>query len=395
MNKAILSKEVQEFITNSLDANIAKLALSKNPFPSIEWKEIINQIVSKQKSKTKLPLWFATENIYYPQSLSIEQTSSELTAKFKAELLKGNTLIDLTGGLGVDCYYFSKKISHVYHCEINEELSEIAAHNYEQLKTSSITCIAMNSSAFLKETDLLFDYIYIDPSRRSDSKGKVFMLKDCLPNVPENLNFYFEKTNQIAIKTAPLLDITAGLKELTNVKAIHVVAIANEVKELLWLLEKNYSGEIVISAHNIQPTKTDTTSFILGSDEQLSYSLPKQFIYEPNAAILKSGGVNFLCKELSLSKLQHHSHLFTTDSIIDFPGRRFHINQIVPFTKKEIKKHIQNKKMNVTTRNFPLAVEEIKKKYNITDGGSMYAFFTTSINDEKIVLLCTKLNSNE
>ena len=240
MNLGILTTEIQDFITNSLQANISKLALSKNPFPDLDWKEIINQIVSKNKSKSKLPTWFSTEKIYYPPSISIEQTSSEITAKYKSDLLSGKSIIDLTGGFGVDCYYFSKKFEKVVHCEKNEELSEIVKHNYETLHVENIECLAQNSTDVLTDSKTNFDWIYIDPSRRSDIKGKVFLLKDCLPNVPATLDLYFSKSNNILIKTAPILDITAGINELNHIKSIHIVAIDNEVKELLWVLEKNY-----------------------------------------------------------------------------------------------------------------------------------------------------------
>ncbi|CCG53283.1 Protein of unknown function, putative methyltransferase [Flavobacterium indicum GPTSA100-9 = DSM 17447] len=391
MNKEILSQEIQEFITVSLDTNIAKLALSKNPFPNVEWKEIINQIVSKNKSKNKLPTWFNCENIYYPQSISIEQTSSEQTAKYKSDLITGTSIIDLTGGFGVDCYYFSKSFHQVTHCELNEELSKIVDYNFKRLNITNILCVSKNSTDFLNENNTFYDYIYIDPSRRSNSKGKVFLLKDCLPNVPENLEFYFTKTNHILIKTAPILDISAGINELSHIKSIHIIALENEVKELLWVLDKNYAASIEIKAVNIQKEKTDIQTFEIGKTNEAQFSLPKKYIYEPNAAILKSGCVDDLCNQLHLEKLQQHSHLFTSNELVEFPGRRFKIEEILPFQKAEIKKHLQGKKMNITIRNFPLTVEEIRKKYKILDGGSIYSFFTTNRNEEKIVLICTKL----
>ena len=391
MQLSLFATHIQEFINSSLQANISKLALSKNPFPEVDWKEIINQIVSKNKSQHKLPTWFMTDNIYYPPSISIEQTSSETTAKYKSDLISGTSLIDLTGGFGVDDYYFSKKFEQVIHCEKNVALSEIVQHNYGVLNVKNITCLAQNSTDVLGQSDKKLDWIYIDPSRRSDIKGKVFLLKDCLPNVPENLEFYFTKSNSILIKTAPILDITAGCIELENIKAIHIVAIDNEVKELLWILEKDYSGKIEIQAINIQKEKTDTNTFMLGEHSPANFGLPKQFLYEPNASLLKSGGVDYLCDALHISKLHSHSHLFTHLELVDFPGRRFIINEVIPFKKENLKKQLEGKKMNVTTRNFPLTVEEIRKKYKIADGGTVYAFFTTNINDEKIVLLCTKI----
>lgn len=391
MNLNILSTEIQNFITNSLQANVSKLALSKNPFPEIDWKEIINQIVSKNKAKNKLPTWFNTVGIYYPPSISIEQTSSEITAKYKTDLLKGKTIIDLTGGFGVDAYYFSKKIDEVIHCEKNAELSEIVKHNFEKLHVKNIKCIAQNSTDFLTDSQTIFDWIYVDPSRRSDIKGKVFLLKDCLPNVPVNLDLYFSKSNNVLIKTAPILDITAGIHELKNIKSIHIVAIENEVKELLWILEKDYLGEIETIAVNIQKEKVDTNSFILGNNSAATFALPNMFLYEPNAPLLKSGCSDNLCHALNIDKLHPHSHLFTNIKMIDFPGRRFLIETVIPFKKEELKKHIENKKMNITTRNFPLSVEEIRKKHKISEGGNVYTFFTTNINDEKIVLICNKI----
>ena len=391
MNLSILSTEIQKFINNSLQANISKLALSKNPFPEIDWKEIINQIVSKNKSKSKLTTWFTTEGIYFPPSISIEQTSSEITAKYKTDLLSGKSIIDLTGGFGVDCYYFSKKFEKVVHCEKNVELSEIVKHNYKKLKVDNIECKAQNSTEVLTDSDTNFDWIYIDPSRRSDIKGKVFLLKDCLPNVPANLDLYFSKSKNILIKTAPILDITAGINELNHIKSIHIIAIENEVKELLWILEKDYSSKIEITSVNIQKEKTDSNSFVFGQNTPTTFDLPNMFLYEPNAPLLKSGCSDNLSKTLNVDKLHPHSHLFTNLKLIEFPGRRFMIEAVIPFKKDELKKHIEGKKMNITTRNFPLTVEEIRKKYKIAEGGNVYTFFTTNINDEKIVLICNKI----
>ena len=391
MDLSILTTEIQDFINISLQANVSKLALSKNPFPEIDWKEIINQIVSKNKSKSKLPTWYTTDKIYYPASISIEQTSSEITAKYKANLISGKSIIDLTGGFGVDCYYFSKKFEKVVHCEKNTELSEIVTHNYKKLQVNNIECLAKNSTEILCNSETNFDWIYIDPSRRSDSKGKVFLLKDCLPNVPASLDLYFSKSKNILIKTAPILDITAGINELNNIKSIHIIAIDNEVKELLWILEKDYSGEIEITSVNIQKEKTDTNSFILGKNTPTTFALPNMFLYEPNAPLLKSGCSDNLSRNLSIDKLHPHSHLFTNIKLIDFPGRRFIIETVISFKKEELKKHIEKKKMNITTRNFPLSVEEIRKKHKIAEGGNLYTFFTTNINDEKIVLICNKI----
>jgi len=391
MDKSILSAEIQDFINSNINANVTGLALQKNKFPNADWMSILNQIIAKQKAKTKLPTWFNTSNIYYPSKISIEQTSSEKTAEYKSKLVSGKSLIDLTGGFGVDDFYFSKKINQVTHCEINHELSEIVKHNFEQLGTKNIDFLVGDSAKILSSLNQKFDWIYIDPSRRNDEKGKVFMLQDCLPNVPKLLDFYFEFSDNIMIKTAPILDISAGLSELKSVKAIHIVALENEVKELLWILEKKYSKTITIVTSNLTKENNEEFCFEFGNLSISNYSLPKKYLYEPNAAIMKSGGFDEVNSQYEIEKLNKHSHLYTSDILINFPGRIFEIEKSINYSKIDMKQFLENQKANITSRNFPDSVEIIRKKWKIKDGGSLYCFFTTDLNNNKIVLLCDKL----
>ncbi len=390
MNIDLLNIDVQSFINDQLHQNITKLALQKNPFPNIEWITILEQIESKTKAKEKLPSWFSTKNIIYPPKISIEQTSSEVTASYKSNLISGTSLIDLTGGLGVDDFYFSKQFKKIVHCEINPKLSAITAHNFKQLNVLNIECLSGDSQSILSDSDQTWDWVYIDPSRRSESKGKVFMLKDCLPNVPENIDLYFSKSKSILIKTAPLLDLTAGLSELKNVKTIHIIALNNEVKELLWELHKDYSGTVSIKTVNILKNKEE--KFDLPEKNSLpTYGLAEEYLYEPNSAIMKSGGFDAVSFVFKLNKLHTNSHLYTNSELIDFPGRRFKINKILKYNKLELKKNLVNQKVNITTRNFPETVENIRKKWKIKEGGNTYCFFTTDLNNDKIVLICSKI----
>lgn len=392
MDLEILNPEIQKFINDNIEATISKLALQKNPFPNVEWVLILNQIEAKAKAKAKLPTWFATKNIVYPSKISIEQTSSEKTASYKAGIVSGESLIDLTGGFGIDDFYFSQKVKKVAHCEINPELSKIVKHNFGQLKVENITCYDGDSLATLNSLNSKWDWIYIDPSRRNDAKGKVFMLKDCLPNVPEHLDLFFEYSDKILIKTAPLLDIAAGLTELKNVKTIHIVALENEVKELLWEIHKDHTGKINIKTVNILKKKTDVFEFVLDENKETPiYSLPQKYLYEPNSAIMKSGGFDEVGSFHNLNKLHKHSHLYTNSEIISFPGRIFEIENSIPYHKNEMKAFLENKQANITTRNFPDTVENIRKKWKIKEGGNQYCFFTTDENDNKIVLICKKI----
>ncbi|RBA27829.1 THUMP-like domain-containing protein [Flavobacterium tibetense] len=391
----ILQPEIQQFISENGSVNINQLALKKNPFPEIPYSVLLNQIAAKQKAKDKLPTWYHANNIIYPEKISIEQTSSEITAKYKASLLSGTSVIDLTGGFGVDDYYFSKVVEKVIHSEINAELSEIVKHNCKQLQVDNMECFAGDSAVLLKDLNQKFDTIYIDPSRRNDTKGKVFLLADCLPNVVDLQDFYFTYSNKILVKTAPILDIQAGLNELKNVKKIHIVAVENEVKELLWEIEKNWNSIPVITTINFEKNRVFQNEIALKSNETATYSLPKKYLYEPNAALMKSGCFEAISSIFSVDKLHQHSHLYTSDLLQPFSGRNFEIITAIPYQKNEIKTHLLNKKMNVTTRNFPLKVDEIKKKHKISDGGTIFAFFTTNLNNEKIVLLCEKIENHE
>ena len=390
MDHSILTQVVQDFINQNISANITQLALQKNPFPETNWTLILQQIAAKQKAITKLPSWFKTPNIYYPSKVSVEQTSSEKTARYKSDLISGKNLIDLSGGFGVDDFYFAQRFDQVIHCEIEATLSEIVQHNFKQMGVSNIDCVSGDSEVTLTNLNKSFDWLYIDPSRRNEAKGKVFMLKDCLPNVPEKLDFYYRFTSNLMIKTAPILDITAGLSELQNVKAIHIVALENEVKELLWIIEKDWIGNPKITTINLTKEKTETFSFEWNSVAVAEYSEPKTYLYEPNAAIMKSGGFDWISTQFKLKKLHPHSHLYTSDTLIEFPGRVFAIDQTVPYNKTEMKL-LGNQKANITVRNFPDTVENIRKKWKINDGGNCYSFFTTDVNNHKIVLLCSKL----
>ena len=365
--------------------------LKKLPFSTVSVQEVAEQIEAKKKCKEKLPTYYHTPTIYYPNKLHIEQTSSEITAAYKATLISGKSMVDLTGGLGVDSYFFSKKIARVFHCEIDQNLSEIAAYNFTVLGAKNIITIPKNGFEFLIESKEQFDWIFIDPSRRNEVKKRVFLLEDCLPNVPENLELLFTKTDRILIKTAPLLDISIGRKELKNVKEIHVISVQNEVKELLWILEKCYVGSIAVKTIDYASTGISVFDFELSEEKNAlaELALPLTFLYEPNAAILKSGAFKTIGNRFQLSKLHNHTHLYTSEKKIVFPGRIFKIDAVFPYAKKNLHP-LRNSKANISTRNFPESVANIRKKFKINDGGDQYLFFVKNMNEQYMVLQCSK-----
>jgi hypothetical protein len=259
------------------------------------------------------------------------------------------------------------------------------------LKVNNCECYVGNSSELLEKINQKLDWIYIDPSRRNESKGKVFMLNDCSPNVPEMLDLYLKYSKNILIKTAPILDISAGVSELNYVKEIHVVAVNNEVKELLWIIEKDFFGQPTVKAVNLDEKNDSEFTFKLDSSSSPTFGLPQTYLYEPNAAIMKSGGFNEVSLQFNLKKLHIHSHLYTSNELVAFPGRVFEIQEIVNYSKSDMKLKLQNQKSNVTMRNFPDSVEHIRKKWKIKEGGALYSFFTTDLQNNKIVVLCKKI----
>ena len=392
MNEELLNTGVQSFINKNLNADILSVLLKKSPFEAILPQELLQQISSKKKCKLKLPTWFKTPGIYYPKTLSIEQSSSEPTASYKAEIINGKYLLDLTGGFGVDSYFFAQNFEKVWHCEIDRELSEIAAHNFEILKASNVETKSRDGLSFLMDAEQRFDWVYIDPSRRTDSKGKVYKLEDCIPDVSSHLEEFFKKTNNLLVKTSPLLDIAAGLKVLKFVREIHIVAVNNEVKELLWILRSGFKENIQLKTINIAKDDRQLFNFQLSLEKKAISDLsePLKYIYEPNAAIMKSGAFKLIGNAFSLEKLQEHTHLYTSDQLVKFPGRRFKLIRNTPYKKRELMAHLPPK-ANIATRNFQESVAEIRTRFKVKEGGEDYLFFITDNTNSYRVLHCSKV----
>lgn len=393
MNKSILSTGVQHYIKNNLNTDIVSVLLKKPVFSGISQKELAQQLEAKKKCEKKLPTWFETPKIYYPKKLNIEQSSSEKTASYKSQIIKGKTIIDLTGGFGVDSYFFSKVFDEVFYHEIEPELAEITAHNFKILKAENINVSIQDGISYSKKAKNRFDWIYLDPSRRDDIKGKVFRLKDCSPNILEHLDGIFEKSDNILIKTSPLIDLSQGIKELNNVFEVHVVAVNNEVKELLWVLRRGFMDSPSIKTLNIKNVSNHTFNFDLVQETLAvsDFSIPLKYLYEPNAAILKSGAFKLIGSLFSLKKLHAHTHLYTANQLVDFPGRRFKIEMVLDYGKKT-RVELGLKNANVAIRNFPRSVDFVRKKLKLKDGGERYIFFTKDVNNNLIVLKCSKIN---
>jgi 16S rRNA G966 N2-methylase RsmD len=387
MNNKLLAKSVQDYINANLNADVNQIALAKSPFEGTTSAELATQITAKKKSEKKLPTWFNATDIYYPPVLSIEQTSSEITAQYKSKLAQGDTLIDITGGFGIDAYYFSKKVKTVTHCEINPDLSAIAKYNAQALQANNIEFRAEDGIAYLQNANTSFDTIYVDPARRAE-KGKVFMLKDCTPNIVSDLDVLLEKSNRIIVKTAPILDISAGLSELKQVSEIHIVSVKNECKELLWVIDKDFNQDTKIVAvtlnNGIEKHFTFFRSSANGSVQFADVLPVGDYLYEPDAALLKSGAFNLIGSTYNLLKLHPQTQLFISAIVNkDFPGRIFKIE--ARLTTGDLKKLV-NLKGNVIVRNYPAKPEDLVKKYKIKADQDQFLIFTKAANGENIII---------
>ena len=393
MNQAILNTEIQNYISENLGTESSRILFGKSPFKEVSTKELVEQIESKRRSEKKLPLWFNTNGIYFPKKLAIEQASSEITAKYKADLIIGKIVVDATGGLGIDSYYFSLKAGEVYHCEINTELSAIAKNNAEVLGANNISFISGDGLNYILSANQIVDTIYIDPSRRVNAQ-KVFMLKDCEPDLPANLDGLLDRSLRIILKTSPLLDLQSGLKELRNVKEIHIVSVKNDCKEMLWVIEKDFTeAEPIIICAALDEKNRQVYTFKLSDERSFNidrFSAPLKYIYEPDVALLKAGCFKLISRDFGVLKLHQHTHLYTSDLFkTDFIGRKFSLIESRDYTDFIKKNDV--KKANIISRNFPLQPHALKKKHKILDGGNDYLLFTTGSENQLLVLHCRRL----
>ena len=394
INKLIISTEIQNFIKTHENDDVVKLILKGSPFENVDIQTIAQQIKGKQVAKEKFPELYTHHSIIYPPKLNLEQASSQITATYKSKFIKPNeSIIDLTGGFGIDSAAFSNVTEKVIYCEIINETFEFANHNFKILN-KNITTYNGDGIEYLKKLDESFDWIFIDPARRDKHNHKVFRLEDCLPNVLEYLDLFKSKTKRLLLKSSPLLDFHLCIKQIPQITEVHIVAINNEVKELLLVIDfEKPEKSPTIQAVNLQSFQQNFVVDYNKKEVQQSFSEPKSYLYEPNSAIMKSGFFGELCQQYKLKAIAQHSHLMTSDHLIDFPGRRFEIKKVITPQEKLLKKHLPDLKANVSCRNYPLKPNQIKAKYGIKDGGENYLFFTTNDKNQKIVLFCNKIRS--
>ncbi|PIB36924.1 hypothetical protein BFP72_16695 [Reichenbachiella sp. 5M10] len=393
MIKALLTPAVRQFIHEHREDNPAQLALLASKYPDIPTQLVAHQVKCYQRAKVKLPTFAETDGIVYPAGVSLEQSSSEATAQYKARLIEGRSLTDLTAGFGIDSYYFSRELEKVVAVEKNPGLTPVVTHNFEVLGVQNITYVQAEAIDYLENESEPTAAYFIDPARRDDANQKLHRIEDCQPNILELVPWLLKRKAEVWVKLSPLLDIHQALGQLVNVSELHVVSLHNECKELLFKCEAAYAGETVVRAVNLTKSGADVLRFTYAEEGQaVGYSEPLRYIYEPNASIMKAGGFKSVARAYGLLKLQRNSHLYTSSEWVDnFPGRGFLLEAVTVLNKKKLKPYLPANKANITVRNYPSTIQEIRKKTSIKDGGSVYLFATTLMDGSPRVLVCTRV----
>ncbi len=397
MNPNLRKANVQAFIKANLKADTRQLAFQKNPFEGeLTLAELLTQIEVQKKALQKIPEWADCEGLIYPK-LSLEQSSSAPIAQFKSTLIKGKKLADLTGGLGVDTYFFAQQFEKVIHVEPNEELHILVKENFRRLGIENVQFVNQTAEQFLLQ-DWQADAVFIDPSRRDENEKKVYFLENCVPNVIELLPQIFEHTPTLLLKAAPMLDLKRALQQLEYVQQTWIVALENEVKELLFKIKKNTISTENISTLNIyQNTDNQVFDFNLETEDQLevNYALPQKYLIEPNKAILKAGAFQSFAHHYQLNKLHPHTHLYTIDELplpsAQIAGRVFEVLAQCNYQKKDVLKNLTVSKANIATRNFPDSPEQMYKKLGLNTGGSYYLWGIRDAENQAKILITRKV----
>ena len=379
-----------DFIQQHRTDDVRRLALQGGRHPEVDIHYALEQIAGWQKARTKLPSWAARDGIIYPPHLSMEQCSSEATAKYKARMAgKGLRFVDLTAGFGVDAAFIAEGFQQVVTIEQQEKLCAITSENYRLLGLSQVEVRCGDGVDYLHAMEHA-DLIYIDPARRDEHGGRTYDIADCTPNVLELREELLAKADRVMIKLSPMLDWRKAVEDLKAVSEVHIVSVDNECKELLLVLSESSKPLQVFCVND-----DDVFAFLPALTQNASLSLQPlnlRFLYVPNASIMKAGCFEELAERFQIAPLDRNSHLFVSDSEVSgFPGRCFKIEKITSLNKRELKEALAGiYQANIAVRNFPLSVAELRKRLKLQDGGDTYIFATTVADKGHQLLICHK-----
>ncbi|MCQ2202572.1 MAG: class I SAM-dependent methyltransferase [Bacteroidales bacterium] len=396
-----LTAEEKEVVAQNISADVADLALQLKPSKNVRTEVVLRQIDGIQHMKDKCPMWVEKEDIVYPRKLSLEQSSSQDTAEYKSNLCKGESLVDLTGGMGIDFSFMSRGFKRATYVEMNEELCAISAHNFKVLGLDNVDTVCGNAEAYLDKIEGKVSCIMIDPARRDGVGRKTVKISDCTPDLVEIHDKLLSKADMVIAKLSPMLDISQALSEMKSVSEIHILSVGGECKELLLVMKSGVSvpqQQLPIHTINILKDGSREELTFTPAEEKGAFSkfaiTPRLYLYEPNASILKAGAFRTISTRYEeLYKLHVNTHLYTSDEeIMDFPGRKFEVCSWSTLAPGDIQILLRNvKKANLSVRNFPMTVEKLRRKLNIKEGGDIYLFAVTLSDGKKVILRCKKM----
>jgi hypothetical protein len=395
--------EEKVFVQEHLRDEVSALALRLGRFPHLNASTVLRQVAGYQSLARKVPSWYANPDLIFPDSLPLEQCSSEATAAYKTALLDRigpiASIADLTGGFGVDFAFMATRRARALYVDRREDLCLCAAHNFKALGLTA-EILQGDGPSLLADSSYTFDLIFIDPARRDAKGGKVVALSDSEPDLTQIKEGLLSRASFVLAKISPMLDLSLALSQLPETVEVHVVSVDGECKELLFLLSREVLlEEPRIFCVNLRSRSAEQHFVFTRTEEQDAQCRyipnPSTYLYEPNASLLKAGAFSILTQSFDLYKLHPNSHLYTSEVLIaDFPGRIFSVESVMSVHQREWKKQLAGlTKANITTRNFPESVDALRKKTSLKDGGETYLFATTLLNGKKVFLKCRKVES--
>ena len=399
MNQATL-----DFIREHADEDVRQLALRGTKQSEVDLSYALEQIAGRQKARLKLPSWANIDGIVYPPHLSMEQCSSEATARYKASIAgKGALIVDLTAGFGVDMAFIAQGFQRAVHVEHQPKLCAISSENYRLLGLNHVEVVCGDGVEYLHQMSHA-DLLFIDPARRDEHGGRTYGIADCTPNVMEMIDEMLEKADRVMIKLSPMLDWRKAVADLRKVSEVHIISVDNECKELL-IEVKSEKLKVKSDSPSLRVVCVNLLSD--GNQECFEFDalhpsppsstfhfslLTSHFLYEPNASIMKAGCFALLEQHFGAVQLDKNSHLFVSDQeMAGFPGRAFVIEKRTSMNKRELKAALADiDKANITVRNFPMSVAELRKRLKLKEGGEVFIFATTIANEGHQLLVCRK-----
>ena len=390
-----MNDKTRNFIEQNLDADIRQLALKGCRDKDVDLDAAIRQIAGRQTARRKLPSWAALDGILYPPHLNMEQCSSEQAARYKAgvctRLSSPTSLVDLTGGFGVDFAFMSEAFDEATYVERNSELFAISSANMKILAPKA-KCLNEDGLEVLHRLDHV-SMIFMDPARRDHHGARTYGISDCTPNVLEIKDELLQKADVVMLKLSPMLDWHKAISDLGEqyIKEVHIVSVQNECKELLIVMQQQPAEPPTVYCVNDDSVFSYHPSSI--SSNHISHHSSLIYLYEPNASIMKAGCFAEIEQAFEVSQLAPNSHLFASDqAIADFPGRKFRISAVTSMNKQELKQALKDiRQANIAVRNFPMSVADLRKRLKLSEGGNDYIFATTLTEEKKVLIICQHL----